>query len=288
MPFTADDGPAIYFETTGDPANAPIVLIAGASAQLIWWRPDFVQRLLDQGLFVICIDNRDVGLSAKMGGPGDTGYAYAVTDMAGDVCRVLDTLGIASAHIVGQSLGGIICQVMAIHHPKRVRSMTLFYTVPALAVEYLTPEILQSVQEMNPPGAEPAAMTREEIIEEFLGRERNTSSTAYPFDEVWMRDYVTQCVDRGYCPGGVARQAMAAMAIGDLRPALKTLSLPTAIVHGREDRLLRFEASFDMGQLIPNAELHIYPGMGHEFPEPLWDEFANIIVRNTRRAAEAA
>ena len=288
MPFTTDDGPAIYFETTGDPANAPIVLIAGASAQLIWWRPDFIQRLLDQGLYVICIDNRDVGLSAKMGGPADTGYAYAVTEMAADICRVLDALGIVSAHIVGQSLGGIICQVMAINHPTRVRSMVLFYTVPAFAMEYLTPEILQSVQEMNPPGGGPVSMTREEIIEDFVARERNTNSSAYPFDEVWMRDYVTRCVDRGYCPGGVARQATAAMAIGDLRPDLKTLSLPTAIVHGRADRLLRFEASFDMGQLIPDAELHIYPGMGHEFPAPLWDEFANIIVRNTRRAAEVA
>jgi pimeloyl-ACP methyl ester carboxylesterase len=78
---------------------------------------------------------------------------------------------------------------------------------------------------------------------------------------------------------------MAAMAIGDLRPSLKTLTLPVAIVHGRADRQLKFEASFDMAQLIPDAELHIYPGMGHEFPTPLWDEFTDIIARNTRRAA---
>jgi len=91
-------------------------------------------------------------------------------------------------------------------------------------------------------------------------------------------------VDRGYCPGGITRQAVAAMSMGDLRPDLKNLSLPTAVLHGREDRLLRFQGGLDIGQLVPDAELHLYPGMGHEFPRPLWDEFINIIVRTTERA----
>ena len=284
MPFTNSDGPAIYFETTGDPTHQPIVLIAGASAQLIWWRDEFVQRLLDQGLFVIRLDNRDVGLSTKIGGPDDTAYAYSVRDMADDVCRVLDALGIASAHIVGQSLGGIISQVMAISRPDRVRSMVLFYTVPAFALEYLTDDILKTAQNIDTAGSG-AATTREETIEAFFNRELDTRSTAYPFDEVWMREYVTRCVDRGYCPGGIARQAAAAMAMGDLRPDLKTLSLPTAVIHGRDDRLLKVDGGFDIGRLVPNAELHIYPGMGHEFPKPLWDEFVNIIVRTTIRPA---
>ena len=150
MPFTTTEGPAIYYETTGDPANPPIVLIAGASAQLIWWREEIVQNLLDHGLFVIRLDNRDVGLSAKIGGPNDVALAYSVADMAKDVCRVLDALGVTSAHIVGQSLGGIISQVMAINHPERVRSMVLFYTVPAFAMEYLTEDIKQNVLPMNP------------------------------------------------------------------------------------------------------------------------------------------
>lgn len=289
MPFTSAEGPAIYYETTGDPTKAPIVLISGASAQLIWWRDEFVQRLIDRGLFVIRLDNRDVGLSAKIGGPNDVGAAYGVGDMAVDVCRVLDALGIASAHIVGQSLGGAISQVMAINHPARVRSMVLFYTLPAFDPRYLTDELQQSALTMSAPGAAtgagPAAPTREQTIEEFLERERNTRSTVYDFDEAWMREYVTRCVDRGYCPGGIMRQARAAMGLGDLRPKLKTLNLPACVIHGRDDRLLRVEGGFEIGQLVPDAELHIYPGMGHEFPRPLWDEFTNIIARTTQRVA---
>jgi len=285
MPFTTDDGPEIYYETTGDPKNPAIVLIAGASAQLIWWRDEFVQKLLDRGLFVIRLDNRDVGKSAKIGGPNDIERAYQVRDMADDVCRVLDALAIAKAHIVGQSLGGIISQLMAITRPERVRSMVLFYTVPAFAMEYLTEEILQSVVNRPAPVAAPSTLTREQTIEEFVERERATSSTGYAFDEVWMRDYVTACVDRGYCPGGVQRQAQAAIAIGDLRPDLKNLTLPTAVIHGKDDRLLKVDGGFDIGRLVQSAELHIYPGMGHEFPQPLWDEFIDIIVRTAGRTA---
>lgn len=284
MPFTSSDGPAIYYETIGNPADAPIVLISGAGAQLIWWRDEIVQRLLDRGLFVIRFDNRDVGKSAKLGRPNDAAAAYAVADMAHDVCRVLDDLGIASAHIAGQSLGGIISQLMAINHPARVRSMVLFYTVPAFEQQYVGDALQRGILTSATTAGE-APLTREQTIEQFIAREDDTRSPAYDFDDVWMRSYVTECVDRGYCPGGILRQAQAAMAIGDLRPGLRELRLPTAVIHGRADRLLKVAAGFEIAQVIPDAELHIYPGMGHEFPRPLWDDFANIIARTTQRAA---
>jgi pimeloyl-ACP methyl ester carboxylesterase len=285
MPFTTSAGPAIYYETTGNPSDPPIVLISGASAQLIWWRDEFVQRLIDHGLYVIRFDNRDVGLSAKIGGPSDVEAAYGVAEMADDVRRVLDAVGIASAHVVGQSLGGMIAQTVAINHPERVRSMVLFYTIPAFEIGYIGEVLLQDALAATSPGAAPAVLTREETIEDFMRRELNTRSTAYEFDAVWMRAYITRCVDRGYCPGGIVRQAQAALRLGDLKPGLAKLRLPAAVIHGRGDLLLKVAAGFDLGQLLPEAELHIYPGMGHEFPRPLWDEFATIIARTTRRAA---
>jgi len=174
---------------------------------------------------------------------------------------------------------------LAITRPERVRSMVVFYTAPAFAMEYLTEEILQNVVNQAAPVGDPPTPTREALIAEFLERERATSSTGYVFDEAWMKEYVTACVDRGYCPGGIQRQVQAAISIGDLRPELKSLTLPTAVIHGRDDRLLKVDGGFDIGRLVTSAELHIYPGMGHEFPRPLWDEFVNIIVRTTERAA---
>jgi pimeloyl-ACP methyl ester carboxylesterase len=286
MPHTRAPGPAIYYETSGDPSGQPLVLIAGATAQLIWWRDEFVQRLVDRGHYVIRPDNRDVGLSAKMGGPGEVGAAYTIEAMAEDIFRVLDALDLSSAHIVGQSLGGAIAQVMATTRPVRVRSMVLFYTVPAFEQQFLTDVLQENIlSEAAPAGAAPAEQTREQAIEETVERERNTRSTAYPFDEAWVRDYATRCYDRGYCRGGMVRQLHAAMSFGDRRQALRELALPATVIHGRVDRLLKVEGGFELGQLIPDAELHIYPGMGHELPRPLWDEFANIIARTAARAA---
>jgi pimeloyl-ACP methyl ester carboxylesterase len=287
MPHTSADGPSIYYEASGDPAGQPLVLIAGASAQLIWWRDAFVQRLVERGFFVICPDNRDVGLSAKMGGPGDVGPTYTIEAMSDDICRVLDDLGLPSAHIVGQSLGGGIAQVMAIARPDRVRSMVLFFTVPAFELQFLTGVLQESLVTAAGPEAEPLPVlsTRDAAIEEIVERERNTRSTAYPFDETWVREYAARCHDRAYCPEGILRQVHAAMSLGDRRAQLRALKLPATVIHGRVDRLLKVEAGFELGQLIPDAELHIYPGMGHELPAPLWDEFANIITRTADRAA---
>jgi pimeloyl-ACP methyl ester carboxylesterase len=280
MPHTQSPGPAIYYETSGNRADEPLVVICGLSAQLIWWRDDFVQRLVERRMFVIRLDNRDVGLSAKLGGPGDP--AYSLVDMAGDVCRVLDELKIDTAHIVGQSLGGGIAQAMAISHPGRTRSMVLFYTVPAFAAQFLTEELLQSVATAPPSPAVPA--TRERAIEDMVERERMTGSTAYPFDEAWTREYAARCYDRSYCPDGVLRQLAAAVGSGDRSAALAQLTLPTAVIHGRVDRLVKIEASLELGRLIPDCEIHIYPGMGHEIVKPLWNEFIDIIARTAARA----
>jgi pimeloyl-ACP methyl ester carboxylesterase len=282
MPHTTAEGPAIFYDTHGSSEDEPIVLVAGAGAQMIWWRAEFIQRLVDRGFFVIRFDNRDVGLSEKFGGPGDAAAAYSVNDMADDVCRVLDTLGIAAAHVVGQSLGGAITQTMAIAAPTRVKSIVLFYTVPAIDPRYLGEalvELLQSAATATPPSS------REQAIEMMVERERATASTAYAFDEEWMRTYHSDCYDRCYCPDGVERHAAAGVASGDRSDALRTLAIPAAIIHGREDRLLKVEGGFELGRLIPDSELHIYPGMGHEFPYPLWDEFIAIIARTAARAA---
>lgn len=281
MPYTTSGGPAIYFETSGNASDEPIVLVSGAGAQLVWWREAFVQKLVDIGLFVIRLDNRDVGLSDKFGGPSDVGPVYTVDDMADDVCRVLDALAIGAAHIVGQSLGGAITQAVAITRPERVRSMVLFYTVPGFDPRWLTDELQQAI--FGAPPVVKASPTREAAIAAIVEREQLTRSTEYPFDDAWLRELAMLTYDRGHCPGAVYRHAAAGATMGDRSAALKAVTVPTAIIHGRVDRLLKAEGSFELARLIPDSELHIYPGMGHEIVEPLWGEFATIIARTVAR-----
>lgn len=278
MPHTANGSPRIYFETHGNPAHPPVVLIEGLGAQMIGWPEGFLNRLVDRDLHVIALDNRDVGLSEMMGGPEDLTAAYSLSDMAGDVCRVLDTLEIEAAHIVGQSMGGAIAQTLGIEMPERVLSLTLIYTAPVFDVSFVTEEALGR-KDLLPP----ADLSRDEAIAAFVDSQRPCASTAYAFDEARVADLGARSFDRAFRPDGIARQTSAVISSSDRRPALANITVPTAIIHGRADRLVKAEASIAMAEIIKTAELHLYPGMGHVVAEPLWDDFAAIVARTVGR-----
>ena len=117
----------VGYDEFGDPDAPPLVLIQGLSAQRLGWRPGFCQRLAEAGFHVLRFDNRDVGESQRY--PGD---GYSLSDMAQDVVGFLDALGIETAHVVGQSMGGIIAQFFAEEHPDRLRSLGLLYTAASI------------------------------------------------------------------------------------------------------------------------------------------------------------
>ncbi|MFM7119004.1 MAG: alpha/beta fold hydrolase, partial [Gammaproteobacteria bacterium] len=139
MPQTTANGITIEFDTFGDRAARPLLLVMGLGAQMTRWRPEFCAQLADSGHYVIRFDNRDVGLSHKFDAAGVPNMAqifmqaqsgqpvvapYSLDDMADDATGVLDALGIERAHVCGASMGGMIVQTMALRHPQRLRSMT--------------------------------------------------------------------------------------------------------------------------------------------------------------------
>jgi len=276
MPVTT--GPTkIYYETRGEAGAEPALFICGFTAQLLGWREAFCRQFVERGVRVILFDNRDAGLSQKFGGPGDTDGGYGLGDMAADGFAVLDALGLERAHVVGQSMGGMIGQVMALAHPERVGSLSLIYSSPSIEPRYFVArETVDAVQAGT-------QLDRGAAIEAFIERERISGSSAYAFDEAWIRELAALCYDRCYAPDGALRQR-AAMARWDGRAAdLERLSMPACVIHGRADGHIKPEASVSLAAALRNAELHLYPGLGHELAAPLWDEFATIITRTMRR-----
>jgi pimeloyl-ACP methyl ester carboxylesterase len=271
--------PHIHHDITGDNASEPLLLIEGLGAQMVGWRDGFVDCLVARGFQVVRFDNRDVGLSDLVAGEDQLGPCYTLSDMGGDVLRLLDRLGLASAHIVGQSMGGLISQILAITAPERVRSLSLFYTAPAFSAEFLTDEIIEILA--APPAPLP---TRQAKIEDRVMRAHMSASPAYPFDEAWHTKLAEISIERCEREDGVSRQAAAVVTAGDWRESLGTVAMPVAIFHGRADRLVKVEAALDLGRRLATSEVHIYPGMGHEIAKPLWDDFADIIARTARRA----
>src|SRR4051812_47460114 len=88
----------IATEAVGDPAHAPVLLIMGGGASMLWWSKAFCERLADRGRYVIRFDQRDTGRSTKVVA-GDP--LYTLDDLAADAVRVLDAFAVPAAHLVG-------------------------------------------------------------------------------------------------------------------------------------------------------------------------------------------
>ncbi|GAA3630693.1 alpha/beta hydrolase [Kineosporia mesophila] len=279
MPVSRSGRAEIYYETMGAPDSPPLVLISGHGAQLVSFPEGFCDQLAAAGLWVIRLDNRDTGLSQMFGGPEDLDGGYDLDDMASDVLAVLDDLGLDSAHVLGQSMGGFIAQLLALDHPERVRSLTLLYTIPGKDPAHLIGSH-DGAAFAQPQKRWP----REDTIEGYTGLLRFLDGDGYPFDEDEARAVAARAYDRGYRPDGVPRQWAAILRAPSRTERLHTITVPTLILHGRNDPSLHWRAAVDMAALIDGAEVHVYAGMGHSIPRELWPELTATIHRHTGRA----
>lgn len=260
------------YDLRGAAGRPVVVMIEGLGAQLVGWRDGFVDRFVQAGYQVLRLDNRDVGGSQRY-----PGVAYTVADMAADVHGLLDALDLDHAHVVGQSMGGMIAQEVALQRPERVLSLTLFYT--AASLEHPT----SSDRDAEVLAALPVPMNREEFVAQYLDLEQACDSPAYPPDLEWRRALGGLLWDRGYDVDGVVRQREAVDRSDDRLTRLGTLDVPTLVIHGQDDRLIPPAAGRDVASAIPGAELVIYPGMGHQLPVALWDDFVPRVLGVMRR-----
>jgi len=279
----------IEYEDSGSPSNPAIMLIRGLGTQLIDWPKEFVDGLVDQGFRVIRHDNRDVGLSTKFEEAGIPnvveGFAkaaagetiqsvYTMDDVAQDVIGLQDALGIESAHIVGMSMGGIIAQKLAINHANRVKSMTSIMS--GSGNPDFPPGKPEATQFITNPPENPN--DREGVIAFGTETLRILGSPGYPESEEVRRKIYTARYDRCHYPPGVARQMTAILADGSRVEQLKTVTVPTLVIHGSDDPLVPVEAGKDTAAHIPGAKLEIIEGMGHNIPVSLYPRLVNLIA----------
>jgi pimeloyl-ACP methyl ester carboxylesterase len=186
---------------------------------------------------------------------------YTLRDMADDGVGLLDALEVESAHIVGISMGGMIVQTMAIHHPERLRTMTSIMSSTG------NPELPTAQPEVISLLIAPVQKDRDGYIESSVQTSRVLSSSGFPFEEERVRKRAGRCFDRGLCPNGTMRQLSAVITSGSRKEALKEVNVPTLVIHGDGDVLVPVEGGIDTAEAIPGAELIIIEGMGHDLPE---------------------
>jgi pimeloyl-ACP methyl ester carboxylesterase len=282
-------GLEICYQTFGRPGDPPLLLIAGLGAQMIVWEDDFCEGLAARGFWVVRYDNRDVGKSTKIDWtpPADPGKAvatrkpgdkiaapYLLEDMAGDAVGLTDFLGVASAHVVGASMGGMIAQEMAIHWPARVRSLTsIMSTTGDPRLPPPSPEAMQVF-------TAPPPKTAREYIEANVSAWRVFRGPGYPEDERRDRARAVRAAARGFSTEGGQRQLLAVTASGSRKKSLPSVTAPTLVIHGADDPLVPLAAGEDTAASIPGAKLVVLKRMGHALPLAVWprviDEIAAI------------
>jgi pimeloyl-ACP methyl ester carboxylesterase len=287
------NGIELAYQAMGDPDAEPLLLVMGLATQMIAWPEGLCELLADRGFRVIRFDNRDSGRSTKIESAGVPGRVdmmigrrssapYLLRDMAADTTGLMDHLGIQSAHVVGASMGGMIVQTLAIENPERVRTMVSIMSNTGSRWTGMPSRRAMAVLLGRPPHGREAAIERAVKTFSVIG------SPGYPFEEERVRQIAGCSYDRGHNAAGVLRQLHAITASGDRTQALRSVQIPTTVIHGDSDLLVRPAGGRATARAIPNARLKMIDGMGHDLPHQLWPVFAEEIANNAARTPKGA
>ncbi|HKP88643.1 MAG TPA: alpha/beta hydrolase [Thermoleophilaceae bacterium] len=278
----------LCYETFGDPSDPTVLLIMGLATQMIGWPDDFCRALAERGFHVVRFDNRDIGRSTHVDAkPPTLGQllrrskrpaAYTLEDMAEDAAGLLRELDLAPAHVIGASMGGMIAQTLAARHPELVLSLTSIMSTTG------NRWVGQPAWRLLPMLAARPAKSREATVERAEKVFSKIGSKGYEQDLEHLRDAAARSFDRGRGDAaGQARQLAAVIASGDRTRSLRRITVPTLVIHGTDDPLIKPSGGRATVRAIPNAELLDVEGMGHDLPRGAWprilDAFEALVTR---------
>jgi pimeloyl-ACP methyl ester carboxylesterase len=293
---TTEGAVEVFYEDLGDPADPPVLLIMGLGAQLPMWPDGFCTQLVGAGYRVIRFDHRDTGLSAKMHGLRAEGSVYrrvgryllgrpspvpyTLIDMTEDTKALLDHLGIARAHTVGASMGGMIGQILAATDPDRVASLGIIMSTTGKP--FSAPPAWRVIRlAFGSPGKD--ASDEEKLAFEVRNVAVVNGPNFLPSDGD-LRKRVQELAERCTYPAGMLRQFDAVLGTGSLLAYSRAVTAPTVVLHGSADPMLRPRNGRAVAAAIPGARFVVVEGMGHDLPEPVWRPIVEALTENFARA----
>jgi 3-oxoadipate enol-lactonase len=244
----------IAWEAQG--SGAPLLLVQGLGYTRAGWGP--ARERLAERYRVVSYDNRGVGESEIPRGP------YTVEQMAGDALQVLDEAGIECAHVVSASLGGMIAQHLAAHHPERVDRLVLACTHPGVEDGYPMPQVTVDLFAQAPTLDPKVALRR--FVDNALG----VSPPAGLADEVYAYRLANPPDMNGWLAQAAAGTTFAGV-------DLARIEAPTLVVTGTHDNVIDCRNSELLAERIPNARLERLEGAGHLFFWERSDDFARLV-----------
>lgn len=249
----------LYYKVQG--AGYPLILIRGLGSNADHW---YCQRPAFSSCYsVVTFDNRGIGRSEKPDVP------YTISIMADDTVGLMDAIGISKAHILGISMGGMIAQEIALRYPQRVHGLILACThcggdravrpsqeIARIFVEYIFTGSQEAAQ--NTPKClftERTLREAPEVVERYQEVSRRFPPTA----DVMIRQWEA-------IPGH------------DTWAELRYVQAPTLVLSGSDDVLVPPENSKILAERIPNAQLQVIEGGGHQFLVEKADAFNQAVL----------
>ena len=196
--------------------------------------------------------------------------------MGQDGISVLDELNIDSAHLLGMSMGGMIAQIIAANHPKRIKSFTLIASTAATPSPFNSPtrEVRNLILDRS--------ITKDASYEDRYQRAvkliKVIGMEGYKFDTPEFKQQAIENMKRSKDDTGFSRQLLAILASKNRFKKIQSIKIPTLIVHGKDDPLLKVKNAYKMHKLIPASELIIIEDMRHLIEQPILDQFKDRLI----------
>jgi len=285
MYISIDNDLELYVETYGDPGKEACLFISGAGANSSFWSDQLCDSLTENGFFVIKYDHRDSGYSSKIDWDKNP---YEFMQLVNDAKAILDSLNIDKAHVIGHSMGGFIVQLLGIHYPNRIISMTSVSSSTNSPKVPMPPEKTWEIYLSNNPQGD-----FDTDLDGFLKVWQYLNGTA-KFDKESAIQYTRNLYERQRIDGALgATHVKAQETLSDRTDELKDVKIPTLVIHGEEDyavdkyggiqtaeSIVDKYGGIQTAESIENAELILIPRMGHiPFNHEILKRFENEIIR---------
>jgi len=274
------EGFDLYVETYGDVGNEACLFIAGAGANSSFWSDKLCNDLVEEGFFVIKYDHRDFGYSSKVDWETNP---YDFMQLAKDAVSILDRLNVKEAHVIGHSMGGFIVQLLGIHYPERIISMTCISSSTNSPNIPPPPEKTWEIFLSNTPKND-----FEKDLDSFLYVWEYLNGTA-DFDKELAIEYTKNLYARQPIDGALgANHVKAQETLTDRTEQLMQINIPALVMHGEEDYIVDQFAAKQTAEAIKVAKLVLIPKMGHlpfnhEILARFEDEIIQFIAQNKKR-----
>ncbi len=262
----------LWIETYGEIGNETCLFISGAGANSSFWSEHLCDSLVKNGFFIVKYDHRDFGYSSKIDW-NKTPYDFK--QLAKDALTILDTLNIEKAHLIGHSMGGFIVQLLGIHYPDRIITMTSISSSTNSSTVPMPPKKAWEIYLSNRPQGD-----FEKDIDGFLKVWEFLNGTA-KFDKELAIEYTKNLYERQIVDGALgATHVKAQKTLTDRTEELKNVKIPTLVIHGEEDYAIDKYGGIQTAESIENAELILIPKMGHiPFNHDILKRFEHEIIR---------